>query len=126
MKNLPKAVDKDLVGKYPAATRAGGDYFYDDVLEYRVWVHPKNGRSDYFHAFEDYESALNFSTATIGAEKPLVLIVQNEYINEPEIGIFVHVNRNRTTEWNVEWLRGHKRRKNSIANFINKHAKDTC
>ena len=126
MKNLPKAVNKYMVGKYPVLTCAGGGYFYDEVLEYRVWVHPKKGKSDYFSPFEDYERALDFSTSTTGAEPPLVLILQGEHVNEPEPGIFIHVKKDRLTELNVEWLKGHKRKKNSIDNFLKKHKKNTC
>ena len=40
-------------------TKSGGGYFYDEVLEYRVWVHPERGGpdhhegEDYFHAFHN-------------------------------------------------------------------------
>jgi hypothetical protein len=112
----PIAVDVGKVGKYPALTKSGGGFFYDDVLEYRVWVHP--GGDDYFRAFTTYEEAKWFSERTEKAEEPLVLVLQHEHINEPELGIFEHVKGDRITEWNVEWLSGGKRGPDSVANFL--------
>ena len=49
----PLAVNPERVGTYSPDTHSGGGYFYDDVLEYRVWLNPKrgaepfNGKSDY-------------------------------------------------------------------------------
>lgn len=40
MSHYPAAIDSALVGTYPAHTKSGGGYFYDDVLEYRVWCRP--------------------------------------------------------------------------------------
>ena len=37
----PAAVDPIRVGTYSAETKSGAGYFYDDVLEYRVWLNPK-------------------------------------------------------------------------------------
>jgi hypothetical protein len=94
----PIAVDPAQVGKYPARAKSGAGYFYDDVLEYRVWLHPKrgapkkNGNSVYFFAFAQYEKALAFSRQSKGAEEPLALIRQLKHINEPEPGVF-EVNR---------------------------------
>ena len=34
--DFPIAIDPNQVGKYPAYTKSGAGYFYDDVLEYRV------------------------------------------------------------------------------------------
>ena len=50
----PVAVDPSKVGTYPPDTKSGAGYFYDNVLEYRVWLHPDNGAAplngdkDYF------------------------------------------------------------------------------
>ena len=85
----PLAVDPNRVGTYPAYTKSGGGYFYDEVLEYRVWLHPENGakpldgRHDYFFAFDQYETAEEFSKSTAGAEEPLVLVRQLQWISEP-------------------------------------------
>jgi hypothetical protein len=81
--SMPK---KSITSKYPVAEGKVGSYDalafswivnpkdYDKVLEYRVWIHPKGGGDDYFHAFENYEDAKKFSSSTKGAEKPLVLV----------------------------------------------------
>ena len=89
---FPIAVDADLIGEYPAQTKSGGGYFYDAVLEYRVWVHPHDGGEDlydgddYYCAFATFEEASAYSRETAGAEQPLVLVRQDECINEPEPG----------------------------------------
>jgi putative acetyltransferase len=38
----PLAIDLTRVGKYPSETKSGAGYFYDDVLEYRVWFYPSS------------------------------------------------------------------------------------
>ena len=119
----PKASNIDKIGTYPAHTFSGGGYFYDEILEYRVWVHPKNGDDDFYYYFADYDSALEYSLETEGAEEPLVLILQNEHINEPEEGVFIKVTKKRITEWQVGWLTDSKREKDSIENFIAENTK---
>jgi hypothetical protein len=123
--NYPIAKDPSKVGWYSYLSKSGGGYFYDAVLEYRVWVHPHAGGpnlqsgDDYFCAFPSYEEALEFSHEMPGAEKPLALILQNEYVNEPRVGVFEHVVDKRITEWQVEWLSDiAKRRPTSIMNFL--------
>ncbi|MEH6347820.1 MAG: hypothetical protein V7785_22180 [Bermanella sp.] len=124
MKKYPISIDENKVGEYPASTKSGGGYFYDDVLEYRVWCRPWQGAPDefegeiYYYAFPSYEDALEFSKNTEGSEDPLVLIRQLEWINEPETGEFSHDKGERLTEWLVEWLDGSKRKAGSIENFI--------
>lgn len=76
----PVAIDPSQVGTYSPDTKSGAGYFYDDVLEYRVWLHPErgasplNGDDDYFVAFAQYEIAESFSKSTPGAEEPIVLV----------------------------------------------------
>jgi len=117
-------MDPSKVGTYPPNTKSGAGYFYDDVLEYRVWVHPErggsrlNGDNDYYYAFAEYEKAESFSYATAGAEHPLVLIRQLEYINEPTPGRYEAVRSERVTEWRVEWLADDKRGPTSIEDFL--------
>ncbi len=124
MSQYPLAINFDLVGEYPASTKSGGGYFYDEVLEYRVWCHPERGApdesngEDYFYAFADYEHALEFSHSTPGAEPPLVLIRQREWINEPSKGVFIHEKGERITEWCVEWLESSARKPGDIERFI--------
>src|SRR5215469_9420704 len=126
--SYPDAVDPALVGTYPALAKAGGGYVWDDVLEYRVWCHPERGApdleegSDYFHAFATYAEALAFSQGTAGAEEPLALIRQNEYIAEPETGRYVHVKELRIAEWPVEFLRRPRRTANTISDFLSPNA----
>lgn len=122
---FPPAIDPDKVGEYPALTKSGGGYFYDEVLEYRVWCHPERGApdpdesgDDYFRAFATYEQALECAKSTPGAEEPLALVRQLEHVNEPEEGVFIHVRGERITEWRVEWLIDSKRSETSIPDML--------
>lgn len=119
----PKAIDKDKVGTYPTLTFSGGGYFYDEVLEYRVWVYPKNEEETYFHPFENYPSALAFSLKTEEAKKPVVLVLQKEYIDEPSEGFFKTIKQERITEWLVDWLPNSKRKENTLEQFIQQQGK---
>lgn len=120
----PVAVDPSKVGTYSPDTKSGAGYFYDDVLEYRVWLHPDNGATplngdkDYFVAFAEYERAQAFSKSTAGAEEPIVLVSQHEWIDEPSPGQFHAERTERFTEWRVKWLVGNKRGPDSISNFL--------
>jgi hypothetical protein len=114
----PLAVDLNRVGKYPSETKSGAGYFYDDVLEYRVWFYPKGGGDDQYKAFAQYEQALAFSKATPDAEEPLVLVRQRQWIDEPDPGHYVPESGERITEWQVRWLSGSKRTADSIAEFM--------
>jgi hypothetical protein len=114
----PPAVDPAKVGTYPPMSKSGGGYFYDDVLEYRVWVHRPEGGDDDYKAFATHKEAEAFSKATTGAEPPLVLIRQREWIDEPKPGTFIPETGERITEWQVQWLEGTKRRAESIQEFI--------
>jgi len=122
----PTAINKKLVGEYPALSKSGGGYFYDQVLEYRVWCRPWLGAPDeydgevYYHAFSTFEEAKYFSDKIEGTEDPIVLVKQIEWIDEPSPNIFIHKKGERITEWRVEWLEKSKRKKNSIKKFINK------
>jgi hypothetical protein len=127
--DYPVAVKPKKVGKYPAAVYGGGGYFYDELLEYRVWIHPEDGGEDhfdgddYYYAFETYEEALEFSKETKGAEEPIALVLQKEWIDEPEPNEFYHKKGKRITEWHVEWLKDKKRSKTTIPDFLKKHSK---
>lgn len=120
----PSAVKPEAVGEYPALAKSGGGFVWDEVLEYRVWCDPERGApdladgSDYFEAFATYSGALEFSRRTPGAEAPLALIRQWEYIDEPEPGKYVHVKEERIAEWPVEFLRRPKRTPDTIPNFL--------
>jgi putative acetyltransferase len=122
--SFPDAEDPSKVGEYPAVSGAGGGYVWDAVLEYRVWCHPERGApdhedgSDYYYAFATYSEALKFSESTRGAEEPLALIRQNEYISEPEPGKYVHIKEVRITEWPVEFLSRPRRTARTIPDFL--------
>jgi hypothetical protein len=117
MKRYPPAIFPQRVGSYPALVKSGGGYFFDEVLEYRVWVHPPEQKT-YYRAFVTYEEALDFSKATVNAEEPLVLISQYEYIDEPEPGKYIHVKKPRLTEWFPDWLKGAQGTKRNIPLFL--------
>jgi hypothetical protein len=120
----PEVVDPTLVGTYSPVAKAGGGYVWDEVLEYRVWCHPERSApdeeagSDYYYAFKTYAEALTFSKETVGAEPPLALIQQLEYIDEPEPGVYVHEKKLRIAEWPVEFLKRPKRTKDTIPAFF--------
>ena len=122
--SYPDAIDADLVGTYPAVAKSGGGYDWDDVLEYRVWCHPERGAvdrengSDYYFAFATYTEAIAFYESTNGAEAPLALIRQVEYIDEPKPGEYRHMKEARLTEWPVEFLRRPRRTSNTIPAFL--------
>jgi putative acetyltransferase len=121
-------LDAERVGSYDACAAAGGGFVWDAVLEYRVWLHPERGApdladgDDYYHAFRTYEDALTFSESTDGAEEPLALILQEEYLNEPEPGQYVHIKERRVAEWPVEFLRRPKRNSQTIPDFLSPDA----
>jgi putative acetyltransferase len=122
--SYPDAVDANLVGTYPALAKAGGGYVCDDVLEYRVWCHPERSAADcedgndYYYAFATYAEAAAFSESTPGAEEPLALIRQVEYIDEPTSGEYRHMKELRIAEWPVEGLRRPRRTPNTIPKFL--------
>jgi len=126
--SYPDAVDPNLVGTYSPSAAAGGGYVWDDVLEYRVWCHPERGSpdleegSDYYRPFATYAEALAFSRQTEGAEAPLALIRQLEYIDEPNPGEYRHVKEERITEWPAEFLRRPRRTPNTIPDFLSPNA----
>jgi putative acetyltransferase len=124
----PDVVDASLVGTYPAVAASGGGYVWDDVLEYRVWCHPERGApddedgNDYFFSFATYDEAAVFANNTQGAEEPLALIRQVEYIGELRPGEYRHIKELRITEWPVEFLRRPRRTPNTIPDFLSPKA----
>jgi hypothetical protein len=121
---FPRAIDPARVGKYPALCSAGGGFVWDAVLEYRVWCHPECGApdsadgSDYYYPFVSYPAALRFSKKSTGAEEPLALILQKEYVAEPTPRQYVHVKKRRVTEWPVAFLSRPRRTRNTIPDFM--------
>jgi hypothetical protein len=104
------------------------DTFWDAVLEYRVWCHPERGAldledgNDYYFPFATYAEALKFSESTKGAEEPLALIRQDEYISEEVEGNYVHVKEVRLAEWPVEFLSRPRRTARTIPDFLDPDA----
>lgn len=121
---FPAVLDETLVGTYPALAKAGGGLVWDAVLEYRVWFRPEGGApdeedgNDYYRAFPTCEKALAFARATAGAEEPLALILQEEFIDEAGPGQYVHVREQRLAEWPVEFLSRPRRSPRTIPEFM--------
>lgn len=126
--SFPPVLDASKVGEYPATAMAGGGFVWDAVLEYRVWCHPEQGApdeedgSDYYYSFDNYEDADAFSRANNGAEEPLALVLQLEYIDEPEPGQYTHVCEERVTEWPVTFLSRPMRDEFTIPEFFSDDA----
>ena len=123
MTDYIKVKDPDLIGEYPALAKAGGGYVWDAVLEYRVWCHPHDRTpetefgDDYYYAFETFEETLEFSQNNQGCEEPLALILQEEYINEPEQGNYIHVKEQRIAEWPVDFFKKTKKNGENNSGF---------
>lgn len=117
-------LDPNLVGTYPASVHAGGGYVWDAVLEYRVWCHPELGApdvaegNDYYYPFATCQDALDFAQNNEGTEEPLALILQEEFIDEPEEGQYIHVKERRLAEWPVSFLARPRRTANTIPDFF--------
>lgn len=129
MKSIyPEVKNPDLIGSYDAVAKAGGGYVWDSVLEYRVWCHPHEGAedlengNDYYYVFETYEEALEFSRETNGSETPLALILQEEYIDEPEAEQYRHIKERRIAEWPPEFLNRQQRTEFTIPDFMSPDA----
>lgn len=128
MQEYPKVLDETKVGTYEWKAKLGGGYVWDEVLEYRVWNHPEEGAkdlaegNDYFFVFSTYKEAKAFSDQNKGAEAPLALVLQKEFIDEPEAGKFVHIKEERITEWSVEFLSRPRRTAQTIPDFFSTDA----
>jgi len=124
----PVAVFPEKVGTYSASANAGGGFVWDAVLEYRVWCHPERGApdlgggNDYFRAFATFDEAFAFSEGTAGTEEPLALVLQEEYIDEPSPGQYIHVRERRITEWPVDFLHRPRRTTRTISDFLSPDA----
>ena len=128
MSEYPKVKDPGLVGTYPGFVKSGGGFVWDEVLEYRVWCHPFDGApdlengDDYYYVFETYEEALQFSKDNKGSEEPIALILQKEFIDEPEPGNYKHIKEERLTEWPIEFLKRPRRTDRTIPDFMSPNA----
>ena len=130
MSIYPQVKDEKLVGTYPGFVNSGGGYVWDDVLEYRVWCFPLNGApdiedgdgGDFYYFFDKYDEALKYSEENIRCEKPLALVLQEEYISGAEPSGYIHVKEQRLTEWPVEFLSRPRRTFDTIPNFFSANA----
>jgi len=122
--SYPSVLSPDLVGTYAAVAKSGGGYVWDEVLEYRVWCHPEQGApdeaegSDYYYAFASFEEAEQFAKSNPGAEEPLALVLQREFIDEPEVGQYAHIREERIAEWPVVFLSRPRRNDSTIPDFM--------
>jgi hypothetical protein len=120
----PDAIDPSKVGEYEPEAHAGGGYTWDEVLEYRVWMHPELGApddfngSDYYMPFATYAEAFAYYENHVGCEKPLALVLQREHINETKPGVYEHVKTERITEWPPEFLSRPRRTDRTIPDFL--------
>lgn len=114
------AYDPSQVGKYPEFVYSGGGYFYDEILEYRVWVR-SSGHDPELHTFATYKEAEHFSQLDPDAEPPVVLVLQREYIDEPTQGHYKHVRKERIAEWQPDWLRGNRNTGDNVRKFLQKY-----
>lgn len=115
--NYPSAAKPANVGKYSPVCHSGGGYFYDKILEYRVWEESQLRCRLRYESFVSFEEADAFSKAA-GFQPPVALVLQTEYVDEPTPGVFEHVKQERITEWRPEWLSGSERSANSIPDFL--------
>jgi putative acetyltransferase len=128
IESYPDVLDASLVGTYPALAKAGGGYVWDEVLEYRVWCCLLKGAedledgSDYYYAFASYAEALQFSKQTAGANEPLALVLQREFIDEPEPENYIHRKEERIAEWPVTFLSRPRRNDRTIPDFLSSEA----
>lgn len=119
----PAVQDPNSVGSFPTVVAAGGGLVWDAVLEYRVWCRPPVGTADgedddYYRAFPTYREAIQYAAATPGCSEPLALVLQRQYVDEPEPGHYVHVQVERLTEWPVEFLTRPRRTEHTIPDFL--------
>ena len=96
--------------------KAGGGYVWDEVLEYRVWGRDEDGA--FYYTFGDAESAIKFSQEKVNVDAPLALVLQKEYIDEPEEGLYIHIKKERITEWPLQFLSRPRRTQNTIPDFL--------
>ncbi len=128
MPDFPAVLNPERVGSYPGVVKSGGGYVWDEVLEYRVWMYVWDGAqdiedgSDYYYAFADYAAALAWSAKYPGAQTPLALVLQREFIDEPQPGQFEHIREERVTEWPVDFLTRPRRTPNTIPDFLGSDA----
>ncbi len=133
--NYPAVTDPNQVGEYEEAAYSGGGYFFDEVLEYRVWCYPDTGAdivdadgsfliaNEYYRAFATFEQALAFANDTPDSRTPVALIRQLEWVDQPSRGVYIHNKGERITEWQANWLSCGVRKTDDIREFLLKNKK---
>ena len=130
--NYPTVTDPNQVGKYDEAAYAGGGYFFDEVLEYRVWCYPNTETTntddsfldianEHYRAFATFEKALAFADNTLHSRTPVALVRQFEWIDQPSRGVYIHNKGERITEWQADWLARGARQADDINEFLLSH-----
>ena len=132
----PAAIDPTQVGEYEEDAYSGGGYFFDEVLEYRVWCYPDtvaditddngiplNVTNDYYRAFATYEQAVVFANDTPDSRTPVALVRQLEWVDQPSRGIYICNKGERITEWQAHWLTRGVRKADDISKFLIKNTK---
>lgn len=132
----PTAINPNKVGKYEEAAYSGGGYFFDEVLEYRVWCYPDigaditdndgiplNATTEYYRAFATFEQALIFANDTPNSRTPIALVRQLEWVDQPSRGVYIHNKGERITEWQANWLTRSARGADDISEFLLKNTK---
>ena len=64
------------------------------------------------------DEAEAFAAENPGTEEPLALVLQREYIDEPEPCLLVHVKKPRMTEWPVQFLEEPRRTERTIPDWL--------
>ncbi len=132
----PTVINPEKVGEYDEAAYSGGGYFFDEVLEYRVWCYPDTGADitdnngiplnvaiEYYRAFATFEQALGFANDTPDSRAPVALVRQLEWVDQPSRGVYIHNKGERITEWQANWLTRGVRQADDISEFLLKNAK---
>jgi len=75
------------MNQIPALTSSGGNINYDsaEILEYRIWVHPRKGGDDYYYRAETWDEIVSIGKSIQQegfVELPLGVIKDNNGYRE--------------------------------------------
>lgn len=105
-KELPPAIDEQMVNEYEWEAYSGGGSRYDAVLEYRVWA--KDDRGLGMMAFATYKEAIDLAVEEYAKGYyyiHVMALVRQDWI--PFLdgeGNLVIDDEPRQTEWDPEWV----------------------
>jgi putative acetyltransferase len=102
--DYPLPDDLAAVGTHAAAAARDSGVFYDDVLEYRLWVRRPATTEELMFAFPTVEDAHEARTALGRDARLCVLVQQREPIERMEDGSYVQRSEPRRVEWPITWL----------------------